>query len=110
MTDELKTQWEQKTFIVSPYPLLRVDENGAAAVNNPFVATDIPFHLCVNSENTDPSAHLGCAIFGASKIRNEKIIFIENIQLKKETGSKIMEVQVKLKGSGAVLKVTSVPY
>ncbi|ERF60622.1 lipoprotein associated domain protein [Treponema socranskii subsp. socranskii VPI DR56BR1116 = ATCC 35536] len=107
LTDELKTQWEQKTF--SDYYLLRVDENGAAAVNNPFVATDIPFHLCVNSENINPSAHLGCAIFGASKTRNENIIFIENIQLKKETGSKIMEVQVKLKGSGAVLKVTADP-
>ncbi|MGI5097702.1 hypothetical protein IZU27_09180 [Treponema socranskii] len=108
LTDELKTQWEQKSF--SDYYLLRVDEHGTPTVNNSvFTANNNPFHLCVNSENINPSAHLGCEIFGASKTRNEKIIFIENIQLKKETGSKIMEVQVKLKGSGAVLKVTADP-
>lgn len=109
LTDELKTQWEQKSF--PNHRLLLVNEHGTPTVNNSvFTANNNPFHLCVNSENTDPSAHLGCAIFGASKTKNEKIIFIENIQLKKETGSKFMEVQVKLKGSGAVLKVTSVPY
>ena len=105
LTDELKTQWEQKSFL--NHRLLLVDEHGTPTVNNSiFTASSNPFHLCVNGENTDPSTHLGCAIFGASKTKNGKIIFIENINIKKEAGSKFMEVQVKLKGSGSVLKVT----
>ena len=111
LNDALKTQWEQKVFF-PPYSLLRVNENGQSTVNNPFTASDIPFHLCVNSENTNPSVHLGCAIFGASKTRNEKIIWIENIYLQKAANSKSMEVQIKLKGSlsSPVLKVTIEPY
>ena len=47
LNDALKTQWEQK--VPPPYSLLRVNENGQSTVNNPFTASDIPFHLCVNS-------------------------------------------------------------
>lgn len=110
LTNETKDAWEKKQFPENTF-LLRVDENGVASVNNPFNVTSIPFHICVNSSETNPSTHLGCADFGASKTRNEKVIFIENIQLKKSAGEKTMDVLITLKGANAkILKMTVEPY
>ena len=108
LTDTLKSQWEQKSF--PNHRLLLVDENGNPTVNNnPFSAIDNPFHLCVNSSDPNPAAYLGSAIFGASKTRHNKVIFIEHIQLQKEANSKLMKVQVKLKGFGPILEITADP-
>ena len=104
-----KTKWKNRNFSRS---LLRINESGAAIIDNPFGGSDSLFHLCVNSENTNPTAYLGSAggsYGGASKTKNNKVIFIENIQLEKKAGSTSMEVQVKLKGSGPILKVTAEP-
>jgi len=108
LTDASKTQWEQKSF--SNHPLFRVDENtGIKAINNPFIAADNPFSLSVNGSDNNLSSHLGCANFSASKTRQDKVIFIENIQLQKAANSKFMTVQVKLKGLGGILEVTTDP-
>ena len=108
LTDASKAQWEQKSF--SNHPLFRVDKNtGTGAINNPFTAADNPFSLSVNGSDNNLSSHLGCAVFGASKTRHNKVIFIENIQLQKEANSKFMTVQVKLKGSGGILEVPADP-
>ena len=108
LTDASKTQWEQKSF--SNHPLFRVDENtGIKAINNPFIAADNPFSLSVNGSDNNLSSHLGCANFSASKTRQDKVIFIENIQLQKAANSKFMTVQVKLKGLGGILEVTADP-
>ena len=105
----MKTTWEKKPF--DNYFLLKVNENGVATVNNPFDSASNPFNLCVNSENTNPRAHLGCATYGASKTRNENVIFIEAIRLKKDINSKSMEVLITLKGSNQIeLKTTVTPY
>ncbi|MGP1439370.1 MAG: hypothetical protein ACTTJ3_01360 [Treponema sp.] len=93
------------------HSLLRVDESGVKTVDNPFSSVNIPFHLCVNSGDTDPSTHLGCAMYGASKTRNEKVIFIERIILNKLANSKSMDVLVILKGTNPKqLKMTVEPY
>ena len=104
-----KINWKNKVFSRA---LLRINESNNAIIDNPFDGSDSLFNLCVNSENTNPAAYLGSAggsYGGASKTKNNKVIFIENIQLEKEAGSTLMEVQVKLKGSGPVLKVTTEP-
>ena len=104
-----KTNWKNKVFSRA---LLRINESNNAIIDNPFGGSDSLFNLCVNSENTNPAAYLGSAggsYGGASKTKNNKVIFIENIQLEKEAGSTLMEVQVKLRGSGPVLKVTTEP-
>ena len=105
-----KTNWKNKAFSRA---LLRINEaNGNAIIDNPFGGSDSLFHLCVNSENTNPTAYLGSAggsYGGASKTKNNKVIFIENIQLEKKAGLTSMEVQVKLRGSGPILKVTTEP-
>ena len=104
-----KTNWKNKVF---SRELLRINESNNAIIDNPFGGSDSLFNLCVNSENTNPAAYLGSAggsYGGASKTKNNKVIFIENIQLEKEAGSTLMEVQVKLRGSGPVLKVTTEP-
>ena len=91
---------------------MRINESGAAIIDNPFGSSDSLFDLCVNSESTNPTAYLGNAggsYGGASKTKNNKVIFIENIQLEKKTGLTSMEVQVKLKGSGPILKVITEP-
>ena len=109
LTDEMKTTWEKKPF--DNYFLLKVNENGVATVNNPFDSASNPFNLCVNSENTNPRTHLGCATYGASKTKNENVIFIEAIRLKKDINSKSMEVLITLKGSNQIeLKTTVTPY
>ena len=103
-----KTNWEQKVF--SDYTLFRVDEStGSPTINNPFTAADNPFILSVNGSDNNLSSHLGSEIFGASKTRHNKVILIENIHLKKEKNSKLMKVQVKLKGSGGILEVPADP-
>ena len=104
-----KTNWKNKVFSRA---LLRINESNNAIIDNPFGGSDSLFNLCVNSENTNPATYLGSAggsYGGASKTKNNKVIFIENIQLEKEAGSTLMEVQVKLRGSGPVLKVTTEP-
>ncbi|MGP1437720.1 MAG: hypothetical protein ACTTKH_01460 [Treponema sp.] len=109
ISQDVKTKWEQKE-IQANYFLLRTNEsNGTATVNNPF-GTNSPFNLCVSGSDPEPSSHLGCTTFGASKTKNGKTIFIENIQLKKLANSKTMEVFVTLKGSsGSTLKITTEP-
>ena len=110
LSSDDKTSWKNKAFSRA---LLRINEsNGNAIIDNPFGGSDSLFHLCVNSENTNPTAYLGSAggsYGGASKTKNNKVIFIENIQLEKKAGSTSMEVQVKLKGSGPILKVITKP-
>ena len=104
-----KTNWKNKVFSRA---LLRINESNNAIIDNPFGGSDSLFNLCVNSENTNPAAYLGSAggsYGGASKTKNNKVIFIENIQLEKKANSTSMEVLVKLKGSGPVLKVTTEP-
>lgn len=91
---------------------MRINESNNAIIDNPFGGSDSLFNLCVNSENTNPATYLGSAggsYGGASKTKNNKVIFIENIQLEKKANSTSMEVLVKLKGSGSVLKVTTEP-
>ena len=104
-----KTNWKNKVFSRA---LLRINESNNAIIDNPFGGSDSLFNLCVNSENTNPATYLGSAggsYGGASKTKNNKVIFIENIQLEKKANSTSMEVLVKLKGSGSVLKVTTEP-
>lgn len=105
-----ETNWKNKAFSRA---LLRINEsNGNAIIDNPFGDSDSLFNLCVNSENTNPDAYLGSAggsYGGASKTKNNKVIFIEHIQLKKKAGLTSMEVQVKLKGSGGILEVPADP-
>ena len=105
---EAKKNWKRKQF--DSVPLLRIGDDGAVVLaSNPLPdGPDKPFCLCINGEAT-LSNHLGCAIYGASKTRNNKVIFIENIQLQKEANSKFMTVQVKLKGSGGILEVPAAP-
>ncbi|MGI5077623.1 lipoprotein 17-related variable surface protein [Treponema maltophilum] len=105
--EAIKT-WKKKQF--DNVPLLRIGDDGAVVLAaNPLPdGPDKPFCLCINGEAT-LSNHLGCAIYGASKTRNNKVIFIENIQLQKEANSKFMTVQVKLKGSGGILEVPAAP-
>ena len=67
-----------------------------------------PFCLCVNGEAT-LSNYLGCKAYGASKTRNNKVIFIENIQLQKTSGETDLQVKVQLMGSGSVLTLTTNP-
>ena len=109
LSSDNEIDWKNKVFSRA---LLRINESGAAIIDNPFGGSDSLFHLCVNSENTNPTAYLGSAggsYGGASKTKNNKVIFIENIQLEKKAGLTSMEVQVKLRGSGPILKVTTEP-
>lgn len=104
-----KTKWKNKSFSRT---LLRINESGKAIIDNPFSSSDSLFNLFVNGSNPNPAAYLGsagAAYGGASKTKNNEVIFIEHIQLEKKAGSTLMEVQVKLKGSGPILKVTTEP-
>jgi len=105
---EAKKNWKRKKF--DRVPLLRIGDDGAVVLAaNPLPdGPDKPFCLCINGEAT-LSNYLGCKAYGASKTRNNKVIFIENIQLQKEANSKFMTVQVKLKGSGGILEVPAAP-
>ncbi len=104
-----KTKWKNRNFSRS---LLRINESGAAIIDNPFSGSDSLFYLFVNSSDPNPAAYLGsagAAYGGASKTKNNKVIFIEHIQLEKKSGNESLEVQVTLKGSGSALKVTAEP-
>ena len=104
-----KTKWKNRDFSRS---LLRINESGAAIIDNPFSGSDSLFYLFVNSSDPNPAAYLGsagAAYGGASKTKNNKVIFIEHIQLEKKSGNESLEVQVTLKGSGSALKVTAEP-
>ena len=105
--EAIKT-WKRKFFNDSP--LLRIGDDGAVVLAaNPLPdGPDKPFCLCINGEAT-LSNHLGCAIYGASKTRNNKVIFIENIQLQKTFGETDLQVKVHLMGSGSVLTLTMNP-
>ena len=105
---EAKKNWKRKKF--DRVPLLRIGDDGAVVLAaNPLPdGPDKPFCLCINGEAT-LSNYLGCKAYGASKTRNNKVIFIENIQLQKKANSKFMTVQVKLKGSGGILEVPAAP-
>ena len=104
-----KTKWKNRNFSRS---LLRINESGAAIIDNPFSGSDSLFYLFVNSSDPNPAAYLGsagAAYGGASKTKNNRVIFIEHIQLEKKSGNESLEVQVTLKGSGSALKVTAEP-
>ena len=104
-----KTKWKDRNFSRS---LLRINESGAAIIDNPFSGSDSLFNLFVNSSDPNPAAYLGsagAAYGGASKTKNNKVIFIEHIQLEKKSGNESLEVQVTLKGSGSALKITAEP-
>ncbi len=105
--EAIKT-WKRKFFDCSS--LLRIGDDGAAILaSNPLPdGFDKPFCLCINGEAT-LSNYLGCATYGASKTRNNKIIFIESIQLQKISGETNLQVKVQLKGSGPVLTITTNP-
>ena len=105
---EAKKNWKRKQF--DRVPLLRIGDEGAVVLaSNPLPdGPDKPFCLCVNGEST-LSNHLGCKVYGASKTRNNKVIFIENIQLQKTSGETNLQVKVQLKGSGSVLTLTMNP-
>ena len=105
--EAIKT-WKKKQF--DNVPLLRIGDDGAVVLAaNPLPdGPDKPFCLCINGEAT-LSNHLGCAIYGASKTRNNKVIFIENIQLQKTFGETDLQVKVHLMGSGSVLTLTMNP-
>lgn len=100
--------WKRKQF--DRVPLLRIGDDGAVVLaSNPLPdGPDKPFCLCVNGEAT-LSNYLGCATYGASKTRNNKVIFIENIQLQKTSGETDLQVKVQLMGSGSVLTLTTNP-
>lgn len=105
---EAKKNWKRKQF--DSVPLLRIGDDGAVVLaSNPLPdGPDKPFCLCINGEAT-LSNHLGCATYGASKTRNNKVIFIENIQLQKTFGETDLQVKVHLMGSGSVLTLTMNP-
>ena len=105
--EAIKT-WKRKFFDCSS--LLRIGDDGAAILaSNPLPdGFDKPFCLCINGEAT-LSNYLGCATYGASKTRNNKIIFIESIQLQKISGETNLQVKVQLKGSGPILTITTNP-
>ncbi|UTY33828.1 hypothetical protein E4N74_07280 [Treponema putidum] len=107
-TDE--TKWEKEEFSKA---LLRINESGAAVIANPFGGSSSLFNLFVNGSDPNPAVYLGsagAAYGGASKTRNNKVIFIEHIQLVKKAGNKSLEVQVTLKGSRTEpLKVIATP-
>ena len=105
---EAKKNWKRKQF--DRVPLLRIGDEGAVVLaSNPLPdGPDKPFCLCVNGEST-LSNHLGCKVYGASKTRNNKVIFIENIQLQKTSCETNLQVKVQLKGSGSVLTLTMNP-
>ena len=105
---EAKKNWKRKKF--DSVPLLRIGDDGAVVLaSNPLPdGPDKPFCLCVNGEPT-LSNHLGCAIYGASKTRNNKVIFIENIQLQKKFDETDLQVKIRLMGSGSVLTLTMNP-
>lgn len=100
--------WKKKQF--DRVPLLRIGDDGAVVLaSNPLPdGLDKPFCLCINGEAT-LSNYLGCATYGASKTRNNKVIFIENIQLQKTFGKTDLQVKVQLMGSGSVLTLTMDP-
>ena len=100
--------WKRKPF--DRVPLLRIGDDGAVVLaSNPLPdGPDKPFCLCVNGEAT-LSNYLGCKAYGASKTRNNKVIFIENIQLQKTSGETDLQVKVQLMGSGSVLTLTTNP-
>ena len=100
--------WKRKQF--DRVPLLRIGDDGAVVLaSNPLPdGPDKPFCLCVNGEAT-LSNYLGCKAYGASKTRNNKVIFIENIQLQKTFGKIDLQVKVQLIGSGSVLTLTMNP-
>ena len=100
--------WKRKQF--DRVPLLRIGDDGAVVLaSNPLPdGPDKPFCLCINGEAT-LSNHLGCKAYGASKTRNNKVIFIENIQLQKKFDETDLQVKVQLKGSGSVLTLTMNP-
>lgn len=107
-SEEAIKTWKRKQF--DRVPLLRIGDDGAVVLaSNPLPdGPDKPFCLCVNGEPT-LSNHLGCATYGASKTRNNKVIFIENIQLQKTFGETDLQVKVHLMGSGSVLTLTMNP-
>ena len=79
-----KTKWKNKNFSRS---LLRINESGAAIIDNPFSSSDSLFNLFVNGSDPNPAAYLGsagAAYGGASKTKNNEVIFIEHIQLEKK--------------------------
>lgn len=105
--EAIKT-WKRKPF--DRVPLLRIGDDGAVVLaSNPLPDDpNKPFCLCVNGEAT-LSNYLGCKAYGASKTRNNKVIFIENIQLQKTSGETDLQVKVQLMGSGSVLTLTTNP-
>ena len=90
--------------------MLRIGDDGAAILaSNPLPdGSDKPFCLCINGEAT-LSNYLGCKAYGASRTRNNKVIFIESIQLQKISGETDLQVKVQLMGSGSVLTITTDP-
>ena len=107
-SEEAIKTWKRKQF--DRVPLLRIGDDGAVVLaSNPLPdGPDKPFCLCVNGEAT-LSNYLGCKAYGASKTRNNKVIFIENIQLQKTFGKIDLQVKVQLIGSGSVLTLTMNP-
>ena len=107
-SEEAIKTWKRKQF--DRVPLLRIGDDGAVVLAaNPLPdGPDKPFCLCINGEAT-LSNHLGCKAYGASKTRNNKVIFIENIQLQKTFGETDLQVKVHLMGSGSVLTLTMNP-
>ncbi len=105
--EAIKT-WKRKFFDCSS--LLRIGDDGAAILaSNPLPdGSDKPFCLCINGEAT-LSNYLGCKAYGASRTRNNKVIFIESIQLQKISGETDLHVKVQLKGSGPILTITTDP-
>jgi len=105
--EAIKT-WKRKFFDCSS--LLRIGDDGAAILaSNPLPdGSDKPFCLCINGEAT-LSNYLGCKAYGASRTRNNKVIFIESIQLQKISGETDLQVKVQLMGSGSVLTITTDP-
>jgi hypothetical protein len=103
--------WKNKIF--TNHRLLNVNPTNGTVSPNPVVNPlpddpNKPFCLCVNGEAT-LSNYLGCKAYGASKTRNNKVIFIENIQLQKTSGETDLQVKVQLMGSGSVLTLTTNP-
>ena len=107
-SNEAIKNWKRKQF--DRVPLLRIGDDGAVVLaSNPLPdGLDKPFCLCINGEAT-LSNYLGCKVYGASKTRNNKVIFIENIQLQKTSGETNLQVKVQLMGSGSVLTLTMNP-
>ncbi|UTC43723.1 lipoprotein 17-related variable surface protein [Treponema sp. OMZ 857] len=103
--------WKDKTF--TNYRLLSVNNSNGTVTPNPIInplpgGSGKPFQLCVNGTD-NLASQLGCGHFGASRTKNGKLIFIENIVLDKKQNETDLKITVQLKGFTDFLTIVTNP-